>query len=675
MKRILVISFILAFFLAVSAQNESDIQRIEASQGGASPLMFTTARNDIPNINPGNFSSDKECIVRGGLPRLKKKIAGKEPVTISFIGGSITQGDFCYRLQLAKYLEQAYPSTKFTWTNAGVSGTGTDLGAFRVKEQVLAYKPDVVFIEFAVNGGYPQGTEGIIRLIKKANPDIDICLLYAISNGQTEIYRKGGMPEVIARLEKIADYYDIPSVHMAMEAVDLETNNKLLWKGNKDDADGLIVFSPDGIHPNKDGGCIYASAIARSLKKCLMVKTKKRAMPSTAIFSDDWDYADMYDPNEICVKRGIWKNIMSSESKNFKTFTPWFKTVLYSGHPGSCLSFAFDGDMFGIFDIGGPEMGQIEIFVDGQFVNLKKVGNSAFRLFETEDLDGTHFVNRFNGYCNNRYRGQYELIKVEKGLHQITIRLCDQKVDKRKILGDKQLSDITENPWKYDSCSVAIGRILIRGKLAKAHPVKGLPKLAQQMKWETKLRNYAKADSIQAKLRDVNLVVGSSSIELWKSLEKDFPGKNVINRGISGSKAIDLYNYRYRLIEPYDAKNIFVYEGDNEIGYKWEIPEMMEQIKKLFFEIRRMKPNAGIYLVSVKPSPAREKSLEKIQEVNRQIKDFVTKQPNAGYVDIYTPMLDKDGHVRVELYRKDHLHPTPEAYSIWRNEFAKIINK
>lgn len=672
-QKIIILCLLLSALSNACAQTANDIRRIEASQGSASPLLFDTRRTDIPLIQPSGFSSDEECSIRGGMPQLQRKIKDKQPVTIAFIGGSITQGGFCYRLQTAKYLEKIHQDIRFTWINAGVSGTGTDLGAFRIGEQVLKFNPDAVFIEFAVNGGYPQGTEEMIRQIKKSCPDADICMLYAISNGQSQSYRQGSMPEVISGLEKIAGHYNIPSIHMALEAVALETSGKLLWRGDKEEAGGRIVFSADGIHPAKDGGNLYAAAIIRSVEKFIKNASTLRTPTPAPLYTDEWDNTAMYEPDKICAKRGIWKVIDTAKDEKLKAFSPWFKTISTSGRPGSCLSFAFEGDMFGIFDIGGPEAGQLEIFVDGQMVRLTNKGNSAFRLLEAADLTGTHFVNRFNRYCNNRYRGQYELIKVEKGTHQVTIRLSDRKADKRKILGPKQLKDISENPQKYDSVSVLIGRILIRGTLADVRPVKGIPKIAQQMKWEKKLHSFADADTIQAKWKDVNLVVGSSSIDLWKSLESDFPGKKVINRGISGTKAIDLYNYRHLLIEPYDAKRIFIYEGDNEIGYKWETQEIMEQMKKVFFEIRRMKPNAEIYWMSIKPSPAREKVLAKIQEVNRQIKEFVTTQPNAGYIDIHTPMLDKDGNIREELYRKDRLHPTTEAYGIWREEFAKVI--
>src|SRR5690606_23386718 len=168
--------------------------------------------------------------------------------TVAFIGGSITQGNYCYRLQTAKYLQTVYSETPFKWINAGVSGTGTDLAAFRLKEQVLDYQPDLIFIEFAVNKAYAEGMEGMIRQIITHNPNTAICIIYTILHGQTQYYQRGNIPENIQRLEKLADYYELPSIHLGMEAAALEKEGALIWKAEKQ-VEGKILFSKDGIHP------------------------------------------------------------------------------------------------------------------------------------------------------------------------------------------------------------------------------------------------------------------------------------------------------------------------------------------------------------------------------------------------------------------------------------------
>jgi len=660
MKRLIYAAFML--FATISAEAQT------------SRLIFDTGRSDIPIIETSDNAIPDECMVRAGLPHFSSKIKNGEACTVAFLGGSITQGGFCYRLQLAKYLENHYPDVKFTWINAGVPGTGTDLGVFRVDEQVLTANPDLVFIEFSANGGYTPAMEGIIRKIHAHDADTDICLLYSATESHMRQYQHGEVPEVVAEQERLATHYNLPSIHMARKAAVLESDGKLLWKGSKDESTDKIVFSYDGLHPAKAGGNLYAQAIARSLDKIIKVKGKPISFPAP-LYGTIWDNARMYSPAKVCKRHGLWKDVDAAGDSRMKKFAGWFPSVLTSSHQGSTLSFAFDGDMFGLFDIGGPEMGQLEIYVDGQMIRLKNVKDGNSRYYEATDLTGSHYLNRFNRYCNNRYRGQYELIKVEPGLHQVTLKLSDNKADKRKILGEKQLDDITANPEKYDKTYIMLGQLLVRGKIAECNPVKGLPKMAQQLKWEKKIKDYMERDTEQAAWPNATLVVGSSSIDMWKSLENDFPGKHVIRRGVSGTKAIDLYNYRELLIEPFNPKRIIIYEGDNEIGFKWEIDEMMKWMKKLFFEIRRMKPDAEIYMVSIKPSPVRAKALSKIQQVNSLIKEFVEGQPNAGYIDIHTPMLNSDGSVRPELFLNDGLHPAKEGYDVWRKEFGKVINK
>lgn len=378
-----------------------------------------------------------------------------------------------------------------------------------------------------------------------------------------------------------------------------------------------------------------------------------------------------FTPSEICKRHGLWKEVNASKDSRMKKFADTFPTVMVSSHPNSTISFGFKGDMFGIYDISGPEMGQLEVYVDGQMIRLKKTGDSSTRFIAT-DLTGTHYLNRFNDK-SDRYHLQYALVNVESGEHQVTLKVSETKPDKLKILGTGNSDEPILNPEKIDKTYLMLGKILVNGEITECHPVKGLPKMAQQLKWEKKIKDYMDRDDEQSSWKNSTLVVGSSSIELWKSLENDFAGKNVIRRGVSGTKAIDLYNYRNRLIEPFDPQRIIIYEGDNEIGYKWELDEMMAAMKKLFFEVRRMKPDAEIYLVSVKPSPVRVKNLEKVQSFNKMLREFAESQPDTGYIDIHTPMLNRDGTIRSELYLKDGLHPAKEGYEIWKNEFSKVI--
>lgn len=138
--------FILADDLGVTY-----LDNIAASQAGSSPLLFTVPNDEVPPVVPGSFFHNNECTVRSGIPNPFHKAKNGKEITVAFIGGSITQGRDSYRMHTARYMKSRFPWIVFRWVNAGVSGTGTDLGAFRICEQVLQHQPDLIFIEFAVN--------------------------------------------------------------------------------------------------------------------------------------------------------------------------------------------------------------------------------------------------------------------------------------------------------------------------------------------------------------------------------------------------------------------------------------------------------------------------------------------------------------------------------------------
>ena len=436
---------------------------IATSQSGASPLFFYPGGPGLAPYHLSDFSNSNEFSVRDGLPNLFGKLRLKKDVTIGYLGGSITRSNNMYRVQSLRIIQGMYPDVKITGINAGISGTGADLGACRLYDQLLQYNPDVIFVEFAVNLAFAEGVEGIIRQIWQHNPKIDICLIYTISDGQAQIYADGGIPQNIRNLDLLAEHYAIPSVHMGIQAGILEKQGKLVFKGITELVKDKIVFSADGIHPTEAGGNLYAEAIARAMLKMKADSTSRAHVLLNPLLADNWEDARMLDPLKSASFDENWEKISPAFNQSLKQYTDWFPFVMKAKKPGSSLSFQFEGSMFGLFDIGGPEVGQVEIEIDGHPISLKQVSMENF--VQSNDTTSTNTVDRFNQYCNNRYRGQCAFIKVCPGKHQVKISISKELPDKAKILGVTHLSDLTEYPEKYNQTVVYLGKILIRGKL------------------------------------------------------------------------------------------------------------------------------------------------------------------------------------------------------------------
>jgi len=63
-----------------------------------------------------------------------------------------------YRADVARRLESQYPAAHFTFWDAAIGGTNSQLGAFRFDRDVLRHQPDLVFLDFSANDGINDAT-------------------------------------------------------------------------------------------------------------------------------------------------------------------------------------------------------------------------------------------------------------------------------------------------------------------------------------------------------------------------------------------------------------------------------------------------------------------------------------------------------------------------------------
>ena len=87
--------------------------------------------------NPGTDIGDIFAAARSG-----------QPLRYVAIGGSITQAGKGW---IGDWLRGRFPRSSVTAVNSGMSATGSGLGVFRIDQDVIAYQPDLVAIEFCVN--------------------------------------------------------------------------------------------------------------------------------------------------------------------------------------------------------------------------------------------------------------------------------------------------------------------------------------------------------------------------------------------------------------------------------------------------------------------------------------------------------------------------------------------
>jgi hypothetical protein len=77
-----------------------------------------------------------ECRPRDALPNVLEKLRAGGEVRIAYFGGSITAQEG-WRVKTLKWFQEQFPKAKVSEINAAIGGTGSDLGAFRFRQDVL----------------------------------------------------------------------------------------------------------------------------------------------------------------------------------------------------------------------------------------------------------------------------------------------------------------------------------------------------------------------------------------------------------------------------------------------------------------------------------------------------------------------------------------------------------
>jgi len=159
---------------------------------------------------------------------------------------------------------------------------------------------------------------------------------------------------------------------------------------------------------------------------------------------------------------------------------------------------------------------------------------------------------------------------------------------------------------------------------------------------------------------------GSSSIARWESLDKDFAGIPVLNRGIGGYTLHENVQSFDRIVLPYRPPLIVLYSGENDLAEGRTPAQVFDDFQKFVAIAHAKLPATRIVYVSIKPSIARWSITDSIRVANRLIQEYVGKDNKLQYIDVFTPMLDASGQLKRELFVEDGLHMNAGGYAIWR---------
>jgi hypothetical protein len=412
---------------------------------------------DKPSTNDlANPQADAvECRPRNGLPNFYNKLHQGGDVRIAYLGGSITAQDG-WRPKSLAWFQGQFPKARITEINAAIGGTGSDLGVFRLRHDVLQHHPDLLFVEFAVNDGgadpkdiYRQ-MEGIVRQTWKFDPAIDICFVYTLVKDYLKPLQEGHFPRAASAMEKVADHYAIPSIHMGVEVARLEKEGKLVFTGDKPKTDaekasleGKILFSPDSVHPYTDTGhALYLQAIIRSMSSIEKIGKPAPHVLDAPLVEDHLQAAQMLPLDQARLSAG-WVKLDPATNRLAHDFGQRLSPLWSAYKPGATITLKFRGTSLAFYDLVGPDCGQVSAQIDDQ---------------------PAHIQPRFDAYCTYHRLAKWLVAdRLPNTIHTVKLTIQSEQPDKVKILAER--NEKMDDPKRFDGTAWYVGAILVVGDL------------------------------------------------------------------------------------------------------------------------------------------------------------------------------------------------------------------
>ena len=168
--------------------------------------------------------------------------------------------------------------------------------------------------------------------------------------------------------------------------------------------------------------------------------------------------------------------------------------------------------------------------------------------------------------------------------------------------------------------------------------------------------------------------LGDSITEQY-DLSRYYEGYSVVNSGISGDTTEEILNNMEKRVYQYNPSTVFLMIGTNDVNENKSTEYIFNNIKQIVEEIQTNLPKAKIIVESITPTQEKwgqNDKNEKRREINQLLHDEY-KNSNVTYIDLYTILEDKNSHQLADVYTKDGLHLTDEAYEKISTKLKKYM--
>lgn len=315
---------------------------------------------------------------------------------VVYFGDSQTEGKYYTKnLDASLSLQREISGASYTSYNAGVGGTAIHLGMYRLDSDVIAYNPDLVFVEFYPNdwnisgqnkedNNSKQELANLIsyheNVIKRLNAlDHVPVIIYMNPMQESENGEISHNSQVVEMLSGLLEHYNIPCMNFDEYARSLIASGEKTWDNFR--------IAKNNVHFTEEGGKICAEWMYG-----LLTEQQSEYVRRPVLNASDYQSVKYAAPKLIPVTYAqhdsTWKKLsVDTVTEGYwypVTGEPFPKGYIASNVNGAEMTFTFKGTSLYVYTLIGPQGGKAEYEIDGvytgtidTYTNTKSMYKSA----------------------------------------------------------------------------------------------------------------------------------------------------------------------------------------------------------------------------------------------------------------------------------------------------------
>lgn len=308
-----------------------------------------------------------------------------EPLKVVFLGGSLTWGANAsdpqrtsYRGLMMEYFLARYVRTSFSFVDAAIGGTGSDLALHRLDRDVLTHRPDLVFLDCTVNDGAEQADEQRLASYERVLRDLLAkgCAVFPVLLGTKRLVM-GPQAKLPCRHQahlRIAKAYECPVANV------LQAMREKVRAGDFD-PEKVWCLADDETHPDDAGYGLFAEVIRETYEKAI-ARSSPANIPGETVFSDRYPFRQRQILVDVSLPAG-WRRV-----KTYRT-SLWFDGLssrwmgdvagagLEGGKAPAGLGATFRGSMIGLLGERDGLTPPFRVWIDGEPICQIKGSSSS----------------------------------------------------------------------------------------------------------------------------------------------------------------------------------------------------------------------------------------------------------------------------------------------------------